>query len=186
MARPTVYWTDADSGPPQIPRAAWLAAVAVIVAIAGYVLIGVLAPKYPAALTITPSASDRTVVIDGQTDLPDGSVVSYELIHELRYRQLYPDRSAPPTTIAPSQSSTPQIVTGSMKVADGRFDGIVSLGDWPPGTVHVSVSFDPDPEQPPEVRAKFGDKNEHLGGSNVAEDSDGLRFAVAKATVSLP
>jgi hypothetical protein len=163
-----------------------LAAVAVIVAIAGYVLLGLLAPKYPVALTITPSASDRTVVIDGQTDLPDGSVISYELIQELQYRQLHPDRSAPPPTIAPGQSGTPQIVTGSMKVADGRFEGIVSLADWPPGTVHVSVFFDPDPEQPPEVRAKFGANNEHLGGSNVAEDSDGLRFAAANATVSLP
>jgi hypothetical protein len=189
VTRPSIYWADADPSPWRPSRAAKLAAIgaiAIVVAIIGYVLMGFLAPKYPVALTITPSVSGRTLVIDGQTDLPDGALISYELLHDLRYRELYPDETGPPPSFAADEHATPQILSGSMKVADGRFNGTASLADWPPGTVHVSVYFDPDPEQPSDVRAKYGGNNEHLGGTNVVQDSDGLRSAVAKATVSLP
>jgi hypothetical protein len=83
---PTVYWADVDPSPWRPSRAAKLAAIgaiAIVVVISGYVLMGFVAPKYPVALTITPSVSGRTLVIDGQTDLPDGAKITCELWPEL-------------------------------------------------------------------------------------------------------
>jgi hypothetical protein len=163
-----------------------LVALILVIAIAGYVLLGFLAPKYPVALAITPSVSGRTLTIDGRTDLPDRTIISYEVWHGLRDRQLFPDKYAPTPSAESDQGTTPQILAGSMAVSDGRFEGVVGLTDWPAGEVFVTAYFEPDPEQPADVRARFGDHNEHLGGPNVVEDSDGVRSAVAKATVSLP
>jgi hypothetical protein len=160
--------------------------MAILIGIIGYVMVGVLAPRYSVALTITPYVSGRTMIIDGTTDLPDGAVISYDLLHELRYRQLYPGETDRPPSFEAGQPPTPQIISGSIKVAAGRFQGTVNVTDWPAGTVHVIARFDPDPDQPAAVRARFGDNNEHLGGPNVTEDSDGLRSAYANATVDLP
>jgi hypothetical protein len=186
MTTPSVRWTPRERRSSLLPRLAVGIALAVAVVTAGYLILGSLGPKYPVSLTITPSVAGRILTIKGETDLRDGAVISYEVWHELRDRQLFPDNYAPTPIVDATQPPTPQILAGSMKVAAGRFAGSVNLTDWPQGNVIVRAYFDPDPEQPPDVRARFGDNNEHLGGPNVVEGSDGLRSAIAKGTVRLP
>ncbi len=107
-------------------------------------------------LTLSASAEGRTVTIAGETDLPDGTWLCYEL------------RSPGDVTL---------FSDGLIQVQGGRYERQVVLEDWPPGRVEVWLAFqtilgsmtEGSLKQPPEIIEKFGELGENLVGDNVTK-----------------
>jgi hypothetical protein len=112
-------------------------------------------------VTISPVASvdNGRVIVTGDSNVPDGSIIQCEIWHESEDGGL---------------GSGKFDVGEAVLVASGKFTCSTSIEDWPPGTVRVGVRFVPFLEdQPPSVRAAFGPDGRGLGGPQVVRDSDG-------------
>jgi len=97
-----------------------------------------------------------TLWIEGETDLPDGAVVTYHVTHALA--------RAASTEDWPARNL---IEAGRATVQGGRYQARVNTLNWPPGEVEAMVQF-PLPPQPPDVSARYGEFGEQLTGDNVS------------------
>jgi len=112
--------------------------------------------KFPVLLTLSPSFSGRTIVIEGKTDLPDGSQIAYDLEHE-KFKEIRPGDDLQKVTWT----------AGVIRVDSGRYSHKVDLSAWPTGFVDAWVGFEPALGQPRSVADKYGKKGEYLTGANV-------------------
>lgn len=96
-----------------------------------------------------------SVTIDGSTDLPDGTILDWELL-----RGTY------------SRPAEAQLLSfDSVLVSAGKFTADIAAGPFEPGTVlSIGVRFHPGVGQPPETVARFGPNGEILRGSSVLND----------------
>lgn len=110
-------------------------------------------------LTLDADISADQLSIRGATDLPDGTLLSYEA----------------------QQVDDPQLrwhAEGHAEVRGGRFEETVSVADWEFGDVEVYVSFPSSlggVQQPAGVVERFGERGERLTGTNVTAYDDGNR-----------
>jgi len=119
-----------------------------------------LVEEAPVQLTLEAEVLGDTLLVHGTTNLPDGSLLSYE-IHQVEDPQLR------------------WHAEGHAQVAFGAFSERIDIGDWPGGDVEVFLSFPSalgGVEQPEEAVERFGERGERLTGSNVVEYDDGNRI----------
>ena len=113
------------------------------------------------SLTLTPpTLRGTTLFIIGSTDLPNGTLITYEIRHE----------GAATRTNVPIQKLFKE---GMVTVADGGYSATESLKGWPPGKIEVWAAFqtilDTKAKQPPEIISRFGEMGEKLQGNNVTK-----------------
>jgi hypothetical protein len=109
-------------------------------------------------LSLTPHLSGHTIYIEGTTDLPDQTVIEWELRHE----QLFKRHDIP---IGKMCNEGHAIVHGH------RYRVAVDLTGWPEGSVEVWVAFQPHSygtRQPAMVSAIYGGSGERIEGDNVS------------------
>ena len=109
----------------------------------------------------------RELRIEGETSLPDGAVVTYQVTHGLANEL--------PRAEWPAQNL---ISDGAAMVHDGVYWTRLNTTYWPPGRVEVLVRF-PVAPQPDPVRLRYGQFGEHLAGDNVS-DLGGSRVVTAE------
>jgi hypothetical protein len=107
------------------------------------------------ALAVDHRSRWRELRIEGETDLPDGAVVSYRVTHALA-------DELPPSEW-PAQNL---IADGTAVVQASQFWARLNTTYWPAGDVRVEVRF-PVAPQPAAVRQRYGDFGEQLTGDNV-------------------
>jgi len=108
-------------------------------------------------LTSTPRVIGRTVYIEGTTDLPDSTVIEWELRHE----SLFKRHDIPISRMA---------TEGHTVVRGRRYVVAVDLSAWPSGQVEVWVAFQPlsyGTRQPAFVSRLFGHNGQFIEGPNV-------------------
>jgi len=103
-------------------------------------------------LTLDAEINEDMVVFYGETNLPDGAIITYEVFHE---------------------EDVNQFEAGNVKVEKGRYDEEVLVTDWTEGEITVWVSFqtvlDTSTSQPDEVIEIFGEMGENIDGDHVIE-----------------
>jgi len=107
-----------------------------------------------------------TLEITGETDLPDNTLITYEVYHE---------------TFLPV-ANTDMTRKGITTVQKNKFSAITHLTNWSAGTIVVTVAFTPgltEKKQPAEIIKKFGARGELLAGENVFQGS-GQKRVVAR------
>ncbi|MEK4303567.1 hypothetical protein [Oceanobacillus sp. FSL K6-0251] len=94
----------------------------------------------------------NSIVIEGETNLPDDTLIAYEVTHEEDFEYF---------------------VDGEMKVSDGIYTEEIDVNDWPEGELRVWTSFQTilgtSVEQPEEIIEVFGESGENIEGDNVTE-----------------
>ncbi len=108
------------------------------------------------ALAVGHETRWRQLRIEGETDLPDGAVVTWQVTHALANEL--------PRGDWPAQNL---LADGEAVVQDGVYWTRINTTYWTPGRVDVRVQF-PVAPQPDPVRLRFGEFGEHLTGENVA------------------
>ncbi len=109
-----------------------------------------------ATMTVIPRISGSTLNVSGDTDLPDGSRIQY---------QIWPgDLQTSEAVVLGS------LVNGELVVQKGQFAKSVDVRSWPPGAIHVWVAFDPVPDQPQAVIDRFGSDGHLLTGPDVVDN----------------
>ena len=119
-------------------------------------------------LTLNPYLQNNLLFIEGLTDLPDRTLLMYE-VSEV--------------------SAEPRLETGTMPVLDGRYGRQVDITGWTADTIVVWVAFQTllngNEQQPEEVMARFGEMGEFLYGDNVTE-ANGLKRVALSQTMARP
>jgi hypothetical protein len=106
-------------------------------------------------LTVAPTSVWRELRIDGTTDLPDGTVLSYRVTHALA------------TELPPSEWPAQNLMAdGTAVVLGGQYGARLNTTYWPKGNVLVEVQF-PVAAQPPDITKRYGAFGEQLTGDNV-------------------
>lgn len=107
------------------------------------------------ALTVEPVKDWRDLRLEGSTDLPDGAVLSYSVIHALA------------SELPPSEWPAKNLMSdGTAVVQDGRYRAELNATYWPAGAVRVRVQF-PVAPQPAAIGTRYGEFGERLTGDNV-------------------
>lgn len=118
------------------------------------------------SLTLSPTLRGDTLVITGSTDLPNGTLIAYEIRHEGEYTPL--------ATVAVPSLNSFSIGTSATE----------SLKGWPPGKIEVWGAFQTilgrNAKQPPEVISRFGELGEKLQGNNVTKAGSTKRVEVTE------
>ena len=97
-----------------------------------------------------------TMLVDGLTDLPDATVIDWDVVGG-SYSQ---------------PGGAPLVAHGQTRASGGRFRFTVEDLPMASGTLlSVGVRFYPAVEQPAAVVARFGPNGEHLRGPEVVDDS---------------
>jgi|SRR5581483_9006260 len=121
------------------------------------VLAGTLVARH-VSLTSSSRVVGRTLFIEGTTDLPDSTVIEWELRHE----SLNTRRDIPISRMA---------TEGHTVVRGHRYRVAVDLSSWPAGQVEVWVAFQPlsyGTRQPAFVSQLFGRNGEWIEGDHVS------------------
>ena len=122
-----------------------------------------------AAVSFEPTINGKSVTISGVTDLPDGTILDWELIRGTYAR----------SEIATLISFDSVIVTG------GRFTATTNGGPFRPGTIlSVGVRFHPGIGQPAATVERFGPNGEHLRGAGVLDASGSPVLLVTRELVA--
>ena len=117
------------------------------------------------ALTLDIALEENVLLVRGETDLPDGTLLAYDVHHE---------------TFLPVADTTLSR-QGLVPVDAGRYATEADVTGWPAGTVVVDVVFRvdlADGTQPDEVRNRFGEDGARLGGDNVTRRAGQRQVAV--------
>ena len=146
-------------------RALGLALVAMML------VVGCADDSQAVALTMEARVEDRSIVVEGTTDLPDGALIAYEVTHD---------------DFATSDATMDLFADGTVPVDGGSYSVTTPVPDWPPGDVTVWVAFQTllASDQPADVVERYGVMGEHLSGSNITE-SGGLKRVELERTISL-
>lgn len=119
------------------------------------------------ALAVDHRTRWRQLWIEGETDLPDGAVVTWQVTHALGNEL--------PRSEWPAQNL---IADGTAVVRDGVYWTRLNTTYWAPGRVDVRVQF-PVALQPEPVRLRYGEFGEQLTGGNVTS-LGGSRVVIAE------
>jgi hypothetical protein len=126
-------------------------------------------------LDLSPAITGRTVSVHASTDLPDGALVSVEIIQIDEYARSLAS-GGPATVESPWVRYTPYVA-----VKDGAFDATFDATGWPAGRGRAVAFFDL-AIQPGNVAERYGGRGEHLTGPWVKDDpEDGRRLEVVAA-----
>ena len=120
-------------------------------------------------LEVMATLNGDTLEIIGKTDLPDNTLVTYEVYHETFLPVANADMTRKGITVVQKQN----------------FSATVNLTGWSAGTVVVNTNFMPgltEKKQPPEIIKNFGTHGELLEGKNVFLGS-GQKRVVARTEV---
>lgn len=126
------------------------------------------APSATAYVTISATPLNEAIVVAGETDPPDGALLSVGAI--------MPDSVDP---FLPGGG--PRTVT----VESGRYEASFDAQNWPAGRIHLSVGLSVWEDQPQVVVDRFGPAGERLQGPRVHQDSDGSRILTASTQLTL-
>lgn len=135
---------------------------------------GIAGPPTPESgqfvqLTLNPTLQNNLLMVEGNTDLPDRTLLMYE-VSEV--------------------SAVPKVASGTMPVLDGRYARQVNLTGWNADTIVVWVGFqtllDGSEEQPQEVIERFGELGEFLYGDNVTQVNGLKRVEISQSVRRLP
>jgi hypothetical protein len=120
-------------------------------------------------LSLNPHILGNFLIIEGQTDLPNQTLLMYE---------------------ASEVSSNPKVETGTLDILDGRYLRQVDIRGWHAGTIGVWVGFQtllPNGQKQSEaVIEKFGEMGEFLYGDNVTEINGLKRVEVTQTLEFVP
>lgn len=108
-------------------------------------------------LTVHATLEGRSLHIEGNADLPDHTLIEWELRHERLN-----DRGGIPVHLLAAEGHT--------AVVNGRYQADVDLSRWPNGSIEVWVAFQPvsfGTPQPAHVTRLYGARGENLSGNNV-------------------
>ena len=117
-----------------------------------------------ATMTISTAVADGAVTVSGETDLPDGAIVTVQVVQWDKWQAESADGAAPDV------DTSPWVVTEQTTVADGRYETILPMTGWPPGKGLAISYFWIDPEQPAVVIERFGPDGSGLKGPDVSDD----------------
>ena len=126
-------------------------------------------------LTLAPRVSGHTILIEGTTDLPDQTVIEWELRHE----QLFKRQDIPVGRMCNE---------GHAVVHDHHYRVEVSLAGWPSGSIEVWVAFQPlsyGTRQPARISSMYGSSGERIEGENVSIHPAHMRRVEVKEYVKL-
>lgn len=92
----------------------------------------------------------NTIVIEGETNLPDDTLIAYEITNE---------------------DDIDNFSDGEMVVSDGSYTEEIDVSDWSDGELRVWTSFQTvlGDDQPDEIIEVFGELGENIEGDNVTE-----------------
>jgi hypothetical protein len=113
--------------------------------------------EFTVELELDARREGESVLVQGSTDLPDGTLISIELRHE-RFGSL------------PWGTG---FEDGAARVRNGRFAERIAIPGWPAGRIDVWVAFQPTSihgEQPEPVLERYGRSGERLAGDNVVRE----------------
>ncbi|MGJ9460326.1 hypothetical protein [Oceanobacillus sp. CF4.6] len=103
-------------------------------------------------LTMETEAIESTLTVSGETNLPNGTLLTYEVSHLDDFEKYS---------------------TGEIEVIDGDYHTEIDISDWPEGDINVWLAFQTilgtTVEQPKEVIEKYGEMGENLEGDNVTD-----------------
>lgn len=120
-------------------------------------------------LTVSGSVEQDTITVQGRHNLPDGALLSWVVEHQ-------DSHGIQGGEICRNRQYWFRILTR----------GSGEYPDWAPGTVKVTVTFDPgDTRQPSEVRKRYGDKGQYIGGDHVVK-LESTRVARVTTTLLIP
>jgi hypothetical protein len=108
-----------------------------------------------AQMSFETSMDGRYVRIDGTTDLPDGTMLDWDLARGGI------DQRAGASFLRVGETTT----------AGGRFTAMIPMPEGYTGLVNIGVAFFAHDYQPPATVERFGPDGENLRGSGVYEDS---------------
>ncbi|HUM44336.1 MAG TPA: hypothetical protein PKI14_15435 [Fervidobacterium sp.] len=129
----------------------WLWAVLIFLVIA-FALGGGEGDGETVELNLEPKMEGERLTIIGNTNLPDGAMLAYEISH----------------VDAPFVEGF--FKDGSVTVKNGQYEAEFDLTGWPKGKISVWVSFQTilaHGEQPEHVIEKYGEMGEYIEGENV-------------------
>lgn len=117
------------------------------------------------ALSLDTYLAENSLMISGQTDLPDGTLVDYEF-----------------WAVDPNgQPALGLDLRAEAVVKSGRYQASHDLSSWPKvGILRVWVAFAPDSRQPIAVQERYGIGGTRLSGRDVVEDSEGKRVILMR------
>ena len=110
------------------------------------------------SLTSAPRVIGHRLVIEGTTDLPDSTIIEWELRHE----SLFKRHDIPISRM---------VTEGHTVVRGHRYSVAIDLSSWPTGQVEVWVAFQPlsyGTRQPSFVNRLYGLNGEWIEGTNVS------------------
>lgn len=126
------------------------------------------------ALTMTARLSQGMARIQGTTDLPNGTIIAYEVRHVdmIRRTDLPVDKL---------------FADGTSVVREGKYRSEVDLEGWPAGQIEVWVAFQTvmggKMRQPPDILKRFGEEGEFLSGPNVVQSGSLKRVELTRTVV---
>jgi hypothetical protein len=121
-------------------------------------------------LNLEAEMEGEIVKIKGDTNLPDGALLAYEISHV--------DATFVDTTFVEDLFKE-----GSVTVKNGQYEAEFDLTGWPKGKISVWVSFQTmlaHGEQPEHVIGKYGETGENIEGENVDDLGALKRVAIEK------
>lgn len=128
-------------------------------------------PAPTVVLTLAPHIDGNILIVEGTTDLPNGTFISYEVRHE----QLLTNFEIPYDNL---------FVDGNIEASKGIYSRQVNLSGWLAGNLEIWVAFQTilsgDVKQPPEIIARFGELGELLQGDNVNSSTSLKRVELIK------
>jgi len=116
-----------------------------------------------ATMSISTEVEDGTVTVSGETDLPDGAVVSVQVVQWDKWQEESADGTAPDV------GTSPWVVSDQVLVMGGRYETPLFIGDWPAGKGLAITYFWIDLGQPAEVIERFGLDGAGLKGADVSD-----------------
>src|SRR5690625_980837 len=103
-------------------------------------------------LTLDAELSEDDIIFNGETNLPDGAMIAYEVWREEDYTQFE---------------------EGAVEIKDGRYEKSVSITEWRDGEIIIWLSIQTvlgtSTIKPDEILEVFGEMGENIKGDNVSE-----------------
>ena len=120
-------------------------------------------------ITLSPTISGDAITITGTTDLKDGAVLDWNLEHARQKKD-------------PMANLTED---GHTTVKGGKYSTTVRVKRWPKGKITVWVAFFSFLKtQPQWARTQYGTQGEHLEGSYVKLQSEGMKTIEIEHTIT--
>lgn len=111
-------------------------------------------------ITLNPNIENETLFIEGETNLPDDTLIVYEITHQDNIDYFY-------SSVTDNTNAV---------VENGKYETKYDISDWPSGKIRVYASFTTvlgtDEKQPQKIIDTFGEMGEKMEGENVSEQEE--------------